>query len=199
MEKDFNRIAQFLYEVGSMRRIPRMHRQNLLVDDTADNIASHSYRVAFIGWHLAKKENADPYKVVMMCLLHDIGEVRSGDQNWVHKRYTKVFDEEILEDQLGTLPFSDLKEFATEYEKRESKESIIAKDADLIDQILLLKEYEWQGNKEATEWLRGKGDDTENRQFTRLQLDSSKKLVEEILSETPSSWWKDLFTDERRV
>ena len=199
MGKDFKRIAQFLYEVGSMRRIPRMHRQNLLVDDTADNIASHSYRVTFIGWHLAKKESVDPYKVVMMCLLHDIGEVRSGDQNWVHKRYTKVFDEEILNEQLGTLPFLDLKEFATEYEKRENKESIIAKDADLIDQILLLKEYEWQGNKEATEWLNGKGTDKENRQLARLQLDSSKALAHEILNETPSSWWKDLFTDKRRM
>ena len=105
--KDIQKLAHFLYEVGSMRRIPRMHRQILLVDDNADNIASHSYRAAFIGWILAKEENADLYKVVMMCLLHDIGEIRSGDQNWVHKRYTKIYDKEIVDEKLGTLPLSD--------------------------------------------------------------------------------------------
>jgi putative hydrolase of HD superfamily len=196
--KKAKRLAQFLYEVGSMRRLPRMHRQTLMVDDVADNIASHSYRVAFIGWLLAKEEKADLYKVVMMCLLHDFGEIRSGDQNWIHKRYTRTFDKEIIEDQLGLLPFDDFKKLSIEYEERKSKEATIAKDADLLDQILLLKEYEWQGNREATVWLNGKGNDGENRQLSRLQLDASRKLAQAILKENPSDWWKDLFTDERR-
>jgi putative hydrolase of HD superfamily len=68
----YKRIAQFLFEIGSMRKLIRMHRQSLLTDDMSDNIATHSYRVAMIGWHLAMMEKADPYKVVMMCLLHDV-------------------------------------------------------------------------------------------------------------------------------
>jgi len=195
---DDKRLAQFLYEVGSMRRLPRMHRQTLMVSDTADNIASHSYRVAIIGWVLAKKEEVDPAKVVMMCLLHDIAEIRSGDQNWIHKRYTEVAEGEILEDQLGTLPFNDLYEVASEYEKRESKEAQIAKDADLLDQVLLLREYEWEGNKEATVWLHGKGEDTENRQIATMHFESSKELARAVLDENPSDWWRDLFTNKRR-
>ena len=31
--KDEERIAHFLYEIGSLRRIPRSHRQTLMVDD----------------------------------------------------------------------------------------------------------------------------------------------------------------------
>lgn len=54
--KDNNRIADFLYEIGSMRKLMRMHRQTLLSDDSSDTIASHSYRVAMIGWLLAKLE-----------------------------------------------------------------------------------------------------------------------------------------------
>ncbi|MDP4020918.1 MAG: HD domain-containing protein, partial [Candidatus Adlerbacteria bacterium] len=87
----YRKIVNFFFEVGTMRRLPRIHRQTLLVDDVTDTIASHSYRVALIGWHLAKMEKVDPYKVVMMCLLHDVGEARTGDHNWVHKRYIKVF------------------------------------------------------------------------------------------------------------
>ena len=78
------KIVQFLYEMGTMRKLPRIHRQTFLTDDMSDNIATHSYRVAIIGWFLAKMEGADPYKVVMMCLAHDMPEVRSNDHNWIH-------------------------------------------------------------------------------------------------------------------
>ena len=48
-----------------MRKTIRMHRQLLLTDDMSDNIATHSFRVAVIGYFLAKMEGADPLKVVM--------------------------------------------------------------------------------------------------------------------------------------
>lgn len=50
-------------------------------------------------------------------------------------------DWQIIEEQLGTLLFNDLRELAEEYEERKSPEAVIAKDADLLDQILLLREY----------------------------------------------------------
>ncbi len=198
MEKIDQRLADFLFEIGTMRKVLRMHRQTLLTDDMSDNIATHSFRVTMIGWLLAKKENVDPYKVVMMCMLHDFGEIRSNDHNWVNKRYTRIFDSEIIEEQLGSLPFPELKELAQEYEKRESKEAIIAKDADMIDQILLLKEYEWQGNKEASIWLNGKGGDKGNAQIKKLKLESSKEIGQAIYDRNPSDWWNNLWTDQNR-
>lgn len=181
-----------------MRKLIRAHRQMLLTDDMSDSIASHSYRVSIIGWYLAKKEGADLYKTVMMGLLHDMAEVRSGDHNWVHKKYVKIFDNEITRDQLGTLPYPDLEQIVDEYNKRESKESILAKDADLLDQILLLREYDWQGNKEASLWLTGKGGDTGNAQFAKLKTESAKKLGKAILKEDPSGWWDNIWTPENR-
>ncbi len=74
LDEGRTKIVNFLYEVGTMRKLMRMHRQVLLTDDMSDSIASHSYRVAIIGWFLAKEENVDPYKTVMMCLLHDMGK-----------------------------------------------------------------------------------------------------------------------------
>ena len=196
--KEEKRIASFLFEVGTMRKLIRMHRQVLLTDDLSDSIASHSYRVSVIGWFLAKMEGADPYKTVMMCLFHDIGEIRSGDHNWVHKKYVKVFDEEIDKEQLGTLPYDDLKTIVDEYSVRESKESILAKDADLLDQVLLLREYEWQGNKEASIWLHGKSGDKMNAQLSRLNSESARKLGEAIYNENPSDWWNNIWTPENR-
>jgi len=188
------RIADFLYEVGTMRRLQRIHRQTLLVDDSSDTIASHSYRVALIGWHLAKLEAVDPYKVVMMCLTHDLGEIRSNDHNWVHKRYIKIFDEEITKDQLGDMPFKDLFDMTSEYEARESKEAIVAKDADIIDQILLLREYQWQGSIEAKKWL----ERTDVRHLDQIQTESGKKLGQTLHDREPSAWWQDLSTNKNR-
>lgn len=197
MDTKHERTSDFLFEIGTLRRLFRMHRQTLLADDLSDNIASHTYRVTMIGWILAQMEHVDPYTVVMMCLLHDIGEIRSNDHNWIHKRYVKVFDTEILEDQLGTLPFPELKDFAYEYAARESKASHVAKDADLLEQILLLKEYEWQGSYEARVWLHGKNDD-HNAQLGKLRTESAKSLGEAIYNRDPSAWWNDLWTSENR-
>jgi putative hydrolase of HD superfamily len=186
-------LVSFFFEVGTLRKIVRSHRQTLLTDDLSDNIASHSFRVALIGWFLAAAEKADPYKVVMMCLLHDLEESRAGDQNWVHKKFVKVFEEEIRETQLAPLPeASELLKFSKEYQERQSKEAKIAKDADLLDQIFLLKEYSHQGNKEADDWLKGK--EQEKLMFSK----TAKRLACEVYQQRPSDWWANLWTNHRR-
>jgi len=193
------KIVQFLFEMGTMRKIPRIHRQTFLTDDMSDNIATHSYRVALIGWFLANMEGANPEKVVMMCLTHDMPEVRSNDHNWIHKRYVKIFEKEIKEEQLGSLPFSGLKEVIDEYDKRKSKEAIIAKDADMLDQIFLLREYVWQGNREAQIWLEGKqGGEGKNDNTERFKTRSAQELFKTVMMENPSSWWNNLWTPKNR-
>lgn len=193
------RIVNFFYEIGTMRKLMRMHRQVLLTDDMSDSIASHSYRVAIISWFLAKEEGADPYKTVMMSLLHDMAEVRSNDHNWVHKKYIKVYEGEINQEQLGTLPYPDLLRFILEYEERKSKEAILAKEADLLDQILLLREYEWAGNKEANIWLYGKGSAKINAQLEKLKTDTGRRLGKAMYEISPSDWWNNLWTSNNRI
>lgn len=200
MEKkdDQESIANFLYEIGTMRKLARIHRQVLLTDDLSDNIASHSYRVTMICWFLAKEENANPYKTVMMGLLHDTAETRSNDHNWVHKRYITIDEGEINKDQLGTLPHPELKEIIDEYETRESKEALLAKDADTLDQILLLREYEMTGNKEAEQWLYEKEREKTKVQIKKLKTQTAIKLGEALYDTNPSDWWKNLYTSENK-
>lgn len=192
-EDNVQRLVGFFYEAGTLRRIDRSHKQTLLTNDEADNIASHSFRATIISWFLAKAENADPYKAVMMTLLHDIPETRSGDQNWIHKKYVKVFDEEIVGDQTSELPHGDeIHTIMEEYQQRVTIEAKVAKDADLLDQVLLLKEYAWAGNEEAKKWLIGK------EQGKRLTTQTAKAWVKEIVNQNPSDWWSNLWTADRR-
>ncbi len=200
--EQYTRISEFFFEIGTMRKLHRMHLQNLFVDDSSDNISSHSYRVTMIAWFLAKLEGADPYKVLLMALAHDLSEIRSNDHNWVHKKYVKIYEDEIREDQLKTLPFQELFDVSVEYEKRETLESKVAKDADLLDQILLLREYEWQGNKEAEKWLRGinrsKELDERKSRKDRFHTESAKKILDELYDMHPSKWWENIWTNVNR-
>jgi len=198
MSENSERITNFIFEIGTMRKLLRSHRQALLTDDLSDSISSHSYRVTMIGWMLAKEEGVDENKVIKMCLLHDIGEVRTGDHNYIHKKYVKEFNDEVIQAQLGTLPNNDLEKIALEYEERKSAEAIVAKDADLLDQIFLLREYAWQGNQEAQIWLKGKGDMNENVQYKNLKTDSAREIAKKVYEVAPSDWWNNLWTNTNR-
>lgn len=187
-----NRLVNFFFEVGTLKKIARSHRQSFLTDDLSDNIASHSHRVSIIGYFLAKAENVDIEKVLTMCVFHDVGEARSGDQNWVHKKYVKVYEDEILRDQISNITSDDsLFSTMTEYEERHSFESRIAKDADKLDQYLLVKEYIMRGNKEAQSWIEQKNADD-------LYCQTAKDLFIQILETDPADWWKNLYTEKRR-
>ena len=192
-EPDLKKLASFFFEVGTLRKTARSHRQTLLTDDLSDNISSHSYRATVIGYFLARLAKADAGKVVQMCLFHDVSESRSGDQNWIHKRYIKVFEDEINRDQFDRLPFGkDILVLGREYQERKSLEAKLAKDADLLDQILLLKEYAHIGNLEAEEWLKN------NAQEKMLQTSFAKKLAKKISLQSPNEWWFSSWTPKRR-
>jgi putative hydrolase of HD superfamily len=191
-------IAKLLFEFGTMRYLPRMHKQVFLVCDPTDNIASHTARVAFIGLLIAlNDEEMDVGKTVIMCLLHDFAETRSNDHNWVHKRYVKILSSKIMQEQFGGNGFGTLYAYMKEYEERKTKEARAAKDADRLDELLLLCEYTMKGHLEAKHWLSNDGG--KNRKAERVQqmdLPFSRELALAIMKDSPTSWWKNLWTNK---
>ena len=53
------------------------------------SVAEHSYRMTLIAYALARliDEPVNMYKLIMMCLFHDLPEARIGDLNYVQKKY----------------------------------------------------------------------------------------------------------------
>ncbi len=187
------KLTNLLFEVGTLRKIVRAHRQRFLTDDLSDNIASHSFRVAIVGYFLAEMEKVDAQKVTLMCLFHDVQETRTNDLNWIHRKYVKVFEDEILNDQIIPVKAAaHLVPILNEYEERKSKESIVAKDADIIDQVLLIREYAYTGNKEAERW------EKDRRHEKMVQTASAKKLLKEIYLQNPSEWAQNISSSQRR-
>jgi putative hydrolase of HD superfamily len=201
-KSQIKQLTSFFFEIGNLRKVIRAHQQLLLSYDLTDTIASHSFRVAIIGYFLAKELGADVDKVIKMCLLHDLEESRSMDHHWVSKRYVKIFEDEIRKEQLKNLPHSEeLIKLSREYEERKTLEAKIAKDADLLDEIFLLREYAWQGNKEAIDWLKGtegKGPGKESQQEKMMFTKLAKEIAKEAKRQSPSFWWQNLWTPYQR-
>lgn len=201
-KNQIKKLVSFFFEIGNLRKVLRAHQQMLLSYDLTDTIASHSFRVALIGYFLARELKADAEKVIKMCLLHDLEESRSMDHHWVSKRYVKVFEDEIRREQLKDLLHSEeLIALSKEYQERKTLEAKITRDADLLDEILLLREYAWQGNKEAENWLKGthkKGPGGQSQQEKLMSTKLAKEIAKEIKKQIPSAWWENLWTPRRR-
>ncbi len=176
---NLNKVINFFFEIASMRRIKRAHSQ--VIHEADDNISDHSFRVAVIGMILAKMEKCDTSKVLKMCLFHDVAETRIGDANLINQQYSDLREEEAREDQMEGLPIADeVLEFLREYEQRESKESIVVKDADLLDQMVLQKEYFYKDQQNHEIW--------QNHTEKSLKTESAKKLAREIRTSNPFEW-----------
>ncbi|MCK4620604.1 MAG: HD domain-containing protein [Desulfuromonadales bacterium] len=176
-------IANFLFEVGMLKRTPRTGFQFL--GSGAESVAEHSFRTAMIGYTLAQLDGrADVGRVLQLCLFHDIPEARIGDLNYVNKKYVKPDEEKAVEDLARQLPFGDdYRSTLLEFMAKETHEAKLAHDADQLEMVLSLKEYKDLGNRYADEWY--------PFSLQRLQTEVAKQLAETIWETDSSKWWFD--------
>ena len=174
-------IANFLFEAGMLKRTPRTGFQFL--GSGAESVAEHIFRTVYIGYTLGRLSgDVDTDRLIKMCLFHDLPEARTGDLNYVNKKYVKADIEKAIEDLAATVPFgTEIKELVEEFEEGKSPEALLAHDADQLELILALKEYKDVGNKYADEWL--------EYAMKRLKTDIARGLARTILSTDSSLWW----------
>jgi putative hydrolase of HD superfamily len=175
------RIANFLFEAGMLKRTPRTGFQFL--GSGAESVAEHIFRTVYIGYTLGRlAENIDTDKLIKMCLFHDLPEARTGDLNYVNKKYVKSDTNKAVDDLAETLPFGEeIRELILEFEKEETLEARLAHDSDQLELILALKEHKDLGNTYAEEWIAFA--------LKRLRTDVARELAETILETDSSLWW----------
>ena len=71
------RLTDLFFEAGMLRHTPRSGWQFL--GQGKENVADHSFRVAFMSYCLAKMSGADPCHAALLGLFHDLQEARTGD------------------------------------------------------------------------------------------------------------------------
>jgi len=174
-------IANFLFEAGMLKRTPRSGFQFL--GSGAESVAEHIFRTTYIGYALGKIANGvNVDRMIKLCLFHDLPEARTGDLNYVNKKYVETKEEKAIDDLTRTLPFGqEIKELILEFNEGRTEEARLARDADQIEMILALKEYKDVGNQHADEWL--------EFSLKRLQTNAARELAKVILETDSSLWW----------
>ena len=181
-------LIHFLFEAGHLKNVDRSGWW-LLGNRDPESVAEHSFRCTILGYILAKLENVDTSKVIMMCLFHDVHEARTNDLHKIAQKYINLEEagDKVTQQQLEPLKGSigdEIADALSELTNQESKESMVAKDADILECAMQAREYQVQGYDAAVDWL--------DRANDRLKCESSKKLLTLLKHSDPNEWWKKL-------
>jgi putative hydrolases of HD superfamily len=186
-------IVNYIFEIGVLKR-ERHNGFKLIGIDNLDSVAEHALRAAQIGYILTVLENKkhgteiSPEKVASILVFHDNGEVRIGDLHRVAAKYidSREAERNAFADQVKYLPeeFKYLVRYFEEIEERNTKEGIIAKDADWLEAAFSAKEYYDLGNELAMDWINNVG--------LALETESAKEIFKEMKETRFTDWWTGL-------
>jgi putative hydrolase of HD superfamily len=179
-------VADFIFELGQLKREKRSGWWRANIKDP-ESVAEHSHRAAIVAYVLAKLENADAEKAATMCVLHDLPETRVGDASKIAQRYFSIDEAKVVKEQVASLP-KDIADSITmlmdDYHNQKSKESIIARDADLLEAAFQAKEYIEQGYASCQDWI--------NNVKKLLTTKSAKELLSQMEKSNSTEWWQGL-------
>jgi putative hydrolase of HD superfamily len=181
------KIINYLFELGVLKKFFHNGPQVAGVKEP-DTLAEHSFRAAIIGFILGELEGVSGEKVATMLLFHDAPEARIGDHNKIAQRYMNCVkaEEKVMKDQIAPLPKSlgdKIKKYWQEHEKKSSKEGIIARDADLLETALQVKEYADIGYPTKS-WI--------SNIKKHLKTKSAKKMLMQLEKTHFTEWWDGL-------
>lgn len=183
------RDIDFLFEIGSLRKVPRAWQQ--ILNSPVQNIAEHHFRVILIAWIIAVAEKADVNKVIKIAIIHDMAESRTGDIAFMHRdyvtRHEKLAEEHIFKE---TILEKDAHALLKEYEERKTLEAKIVKDADNLDIDIELKELVKIGDTSAIRMQK----DRPNIRANKLNTRTAKAMWDKIQKTDPNDWHANLNT-----
>ena len=182
-DKDVEQIANFVYEAGALSKTPRSGLWFL--GSGRQSVAEHLLRTSYIAYalcHLTPEANKN--RVIFLALMHDIGEGRTSDLNYIHQRYGRLAEGEAVKDIAASVPFGvEIKVAYEEEQARETTEAKLAKDADNLEWIATLREEEVKGNIKARSWIK--------IAEKRLKTEAGQAVGARLLTTNPDAWWFD--------
>lgn len=188
-------ISKFFYELGTLKRVKRSGWWTINVKDP-ESVAEHSFRAGVIAYILARMENLNKERalhVAFMTLCNDLHETRLNDLHKIGHRYIDFRAAETVAHKEQTETIGDIGQeiyaLHEELKHQKTKESIIARDADLLECFAQAREYIKIGYEDAQDWL------TNIHQL--LVTPSAKKLAKELEKTDPNDWWQGLKKSER--
>lgn len=178
-------LVTFIFETLHLKHV-KHEGWRIIGVEHPDSVAEHSLCAAQIAYILAKMEGTDAEKCATMLIWHDMPETRIGDLHRNASTYLtnkQQAEETALHDQVSKLDFGDeIQNLFHEYEHGTTKEGIIAKDADYLEQAFQARKYAQNGYSGTERWINNVG--------KHLQTESAKKLFEAMKQSDFWEWSK---------
>jgi len=161
MASDIPRLLDLLFDVNQLKRMPRM---GWLVRGVgaadAESVAEHTYGTALTALFLSElvEPPIDRGRLLAICLLHDLPEVKVSDLvpsavRYLTARVKHVAEQSALLDILSSsCQREDLLHLWQEFEEGSSAEGRLARDADRIEMLIQATAYERCGWRGLTEF-----------------------------------------------
>ena len=180
-------IVNLLFEAKILKHLPRSGYQFL--GSGSESVAEHSFMITFIAFIISQIEpDIDQMRLIQMCLLHDLPEARTGDLNYVNKKYAVADETRAINDLTKSVSFGGImKNLLNEFNEGKTREARLAKDADQLSFILELKYLADTGSKGPEKWL--------PIVQSRLLTETAKKIANEILNTPWDEWWQKNYVD----
>jgi len=183
--KSTKKILDFIITTANSKKILRSGWIREGIKD-AESVAEHSFQLSVMAMIFADQFGLDKEKLIKMAILHDMGEVVTGDIIWARgeetddkKRKNKERAElsGILKTFKAIDKLNEYKNIFREMIKRESPEAKLFWQLDKLDLAVQALQYEKEYGKKLDEFFVNAG----------LQIDSPflKKIFKQILSERP--------------
>src|SRR5277367_6012931 len=183
----------FFAEAGLLKRVKRSGWWVAGIENP-ETVAEHCFRCAVIGYYIAHCEGVDPFRVVTMTLFNDIHEARINDLHKMGHYYIDFREAEkrAFADQIADLDKKvkgALQAMRKDYELQLSKDSIVARDADILECLIQAKEYSDNGYPVAKTFFKRAPD--------YLKTKTAQKLWKQALLWDSHAWWQNVVKFER--
>jgi putative hydrolase of HD superfamily len=175
---------EFLYEIGTLSNMQRGWGQH--IKQKVASVSEHMFRVMWLALIISRMEKAgDENKIIKMAMSHDLAETRTSDLSYVQKVYAHPDETSAFKDLFnGTTVENFYADVVEEYEKRESVEAKIVKDADNLEVDLEMAELQANGFAIPKEWNGFRKDLRDKKLYT----ESAKKIWDEIQGSNINDW-----------
>lgn len=182
------KISDFVKLIDTLEALKVNTRHSWLSDGRHESVAEHSWRLAAMAYFVKDEfPKADINKVILMCLLHDVGEAFTGDIPAFLKTSSDENNEEnVVFKFLNTMPVSYREELIplfNEMSELKTLESRIYKALDKMEAVIQHNEADissWLPLEYDLQLTYGEKEVEFSEYMTELKKESNKRTLEKI-------------------
>jgi putative hydrolase of HD superfamily len=138
-----------------------------------------------LAYCIAVQEDANPDRAAALGLFHDLPETRVGDVPSMGRRYVQTADLRQVVAELPVELASRISALVAEHEGAKTPEATLearcSRDADKIECLLQVREYQREGYTQLDMWVTTMAD--------AVTTATGKRLAAAALDVSPGAWW----------